>query len=82
MRIRICLAITAGLVVVPALPASAHEGHEACPGGAVLSVPFVGGPAPGTTFGPFVRTIAQSGQAAETVVVIHEAFCEDHAPGE
>jgi hypothetical protein len=82
MRIRICLVVAAGLVVVPALPASAHQGHEGCPGGAVESVPFVGGPAPGTTFGPFVREIARSGQAAETVLLIHEVFCEPHAPGE
>jgi hypothetical protein len=82
MRIRICLAVVAGLVLVPALPAGAHEGHESCAGGAVQSVPFVGGPAPGPAFGPFVREIAQSGQANETVLLIHEVFCEDHAPGE
>lgn len=82
MRTRICLAIAAGLIVVPALPASAHEGHESCKGGAVQSVPFVGGPAPGPAFGPFVKAIATSGAAAETVVAIHAAFCEPHAPGE
>jgi hypothetical protein len=83
MRIRSCLIVAAGLVVVPAVPAAAHPGHESCAGGVpgvAATVPGV--PGPGPAFGPFASGLAQSGQADETVTLIHEVYCEDHAPGE
>ena len=77
------LAVAAGaLPAVFAAQAAAHPGHSSCAGGAVEAVPSVGGPAPGADFGPFVKGLATSGLANETVVVIHAAFCEPHAPGE
>lgn len=83
MRIRTCLVVVAGLVLVPALPAGAHEGHESCAGGAVgVSETLPGVPRPGPEFGGFVRPLATTGQASETVTTIHAVYCEDHAPGE
>ena len=83
MRVRSCLAVVAGLVLVPALPASAHPGHESCAGGAPgVAATLPGVPSPGPEFGPFASSLGRSGQAAETVALIHEVYCEDLAPGE
>ena len=75
----------AALAVFAAAPASAHQEHESCAGGApgvaeeepgLLPVP------PGPQFGPFVRGLANQRLADDAVVAIHTAFCEPHAPGE
>ena len=66
-----------------ASPAAAHPEHESCAGGApgvAASIGII--PGPGPDFGPFVRTLANAGAANETVALIHEGYCEEHAPGE
>jgi hypothetical protein len=82
MRIYDCLLVSAALVVLPAVPDAAHEGHESCAGGAVGLVPASGGPSPEPTFGLFASNLAKQGLADETVAVIHESYCEKHAPRE
>jgi hypothetical protein len=82
MRTRIVLAVVAGLVLLPAVPASAHPGHESCAGGAPAAAPVFGFPQPGPGFGTFIAEIGKSGQAKDVITAFHAAFCEPHAPGE
>ena len=83
MRTRLCLAVAAALVLAPALPASAHDGHESCAGGAPgVAATLPGIPSPGPAFGGFASGLATTGQAATAVSTIHSVYCEPLAPGE
>jgi hypothetical protein len=74
----VTLVVGLALAGVFALPAASHEGHRSCAGGAPGAVEALGLPiAPGPGFGTgFVEPIATSGAAAETVAVLHAAYCE------
>jgi len=86
MRVRLCLAVVACLVFVPALPASAAAPqpprHESCAGGVPGVSEAFGIPGPGPDFGPFASGLATTGQAAGTVAAVHAAYCEPLVPGE
>jgi hypothetical protein len=79
---RVCLSVAAALVILPAVPASAHPDHESCAGGAPAAAPVFGFPQPGPGFGPFIAEIGKSGQASEVITAFHMAFCQPHEPGE
>ena len=88
MRVRLCLAVVAGLVLVPALPASAESPqpprHESCAGGVPGVAAGLPGviPGPGPAFGPFASGLATTGQVPGTVALIHAVYCEPLVPGE
>ena len=82
MRVRVCLGLVAGLILVPALPASAQPSHESCAGGAPGVSDVLGIPAPGPAFGPFASALGTTGTADDAVAVIHAVYCEPLVPGE
>jgi hypothetical protein len=87
MRIRLCLAAVVGLVLIPALPASAASPqpprHSSCAGGVPGVAAGLPGviPGPGPDFGPFASGLATTGQVPGTVALIHDVYCADPING-